>query len=264
MSVIPTHRTHGAPIAHRIDPGDLNRSSAVPLYRQLAQQLQRAIATGELAPGSRLGNEIELAQLCGVSRPTTRRALAELVGQGLLVRRRGVGTQVVRGRIDRPVKLSSLFDDLDRTGQCPRTRVWVNEVIPGSDEVCARLRLPRRQSVLHLRRVRLVGDEPLAILENYLPDNVGAVAHGIGQADPAAIGLYQATAGGGSAAVRREAAHRGTRGNPRGMPLARRTGRQSGADGRRLTHDDSGHVVEWARHAYRPDRYAFTVTLIGR
>jgi DNA-binding GntR family transcriptional regulator len=32
----------------------------------------------------------------------------------------------------------------------------------------------------------------------------------------------------------------------------------------RLTHDDSGRVVEWARHAYRPDRYAFTVTLVGR
>jgi DNA-binding GntR family transcriptional regulator len=32
----------------------------------------------------------------------------------------------------------------------------------------------------------------------------------------------------------------------------------------RVTHDDSGRVVEWARHAYRPDRYAFTVTLVGR
>jgi GntR family transcriptional regulator len=138
-----------------------------------------------------LGNEIEFAHRCGVSRPTTRRAIAELVGQGLLVRRRGVGTQVVRGRIDRLVKLSSLFDDLDRTGQHPKTRVLVDAVVPGSDEVCARLRLPRRQPVLHLRRVRLVGDEPLAILENYLPDILGA-AGGIGAADLTAIGMYQA------------------------------------------------------------------------
>ena len=66
------------------------------------------------------------------------------------------------------MKLSSLFDDLARTQQHPKTRVLINEVTPGSDEVCARLRLPRRHPVLHLRRVRLVGDEPLAILENYL------------------------------------------------------------------------------------------------
>src|SRR5664279_3397792 len=99
MSVIPAQRPSGeddcAPVG--VEPGTLNRSSAVPLYQQLAGQLQRAITTGELAPGSQLGDEIALAERCGVSRPTTRPAIAELVGQGLLVRKRGVGTQVVRG-----------------------------------------------------------------------------------------------------------------------------------------------------------------------
>jgi DNA-binding GntR family transcriptional regulator len=215
-----------------------------------------------------LGNEIEFAQQCGVSRPTTRRAIAELVGRGLLVRKRGVGTQVVRGRIDRQVKLSSLFDDLARTQQHPKTRVLINEVTPGSDEVCARLRLPRRHPVLHLRRVRLVGDEPLAILENYLPDQAGAAAGGIGggigAADLTAVGLYQAMREAGvrmCVAKQRIAAREGTReecellGEPAGSPLLTME---------RLTHDDSGRVVEWARHAYRPDRYAFTVTLVGR
>jgi len=188
-----------------------------------------------------------------------------LVGQGLLVRKRGVGTQVVRGRIDRPVKLSSLFDDLDRTLQHPTTRVLVNEVIPGSDEVCARLRVPRRQPVLHLRRVRLVADEPLAILENYLPETVGAAAAAqIGAADLTTIGLYQATREAGvrmCVAKQRIAAREGTPeecellGEPVGSPVLTMD---------RLTHNDSGRVVEWARHAYRPDRYAFTVTLVGR
>ena len=73
----------------------------------------------------------------------------------------------------------------------------INEVIPGSDEVCARLRLPRRHPILHLRRVRLVGDEPLAILENYLPDQVAPPLAGLAEgfvvaADLTAVGLYQA------------------------------------------------------------------------
>jgi len=74
--------------------------------------------------------------------------------------------------------------------------VLINEVIIGSDEVCARLRVPGRQSVLQLRRVRLVGDEPLAILENCLPDDLGTasggIAGGIAGADLTAVGLYQA------------------------------------------------------------------------
>lgn len=201
-----------------------------------------------------------------------RRAIAELVGRGVLVRKRGVCTQVVRGRIDRQVKLSSLFDDLARTQQHPKTRVLINEVTPGSDEVCARLRLPRRHPVLHLRRVRLVGDEPLAILENYLPDQVGAAAGGIGggtgggigAADLTAVGLYRAMREAGvrmCVAKQHIAAREGTReecellGEPFGSPLLTME---------RLTHDDSGRAVEWARHAYRPDRYAFTVTLVGR
>ena len=32
----------------------------------------------------------------------------------------------------------------------------------------------------------------------------------------------------------------------------------------RLTHDDTGRPVEWGRHLYRPDRYAYSVTLVGR
>ena len=211
-----------------------------------------------------MGNEIEFAHRCGVSRPTTRRAIAELVGQGLLVRKRGVGTQVVRGRIDRPVKLSSLFDDLDRTRQHPKTRVLINEVIPGSDEVCARLRVPRRHPVLHLRRVRLVGDEPLAILENYLPDQWAPPPAGFGRGGPDRHRAVPGHAGRRSADVRRQAAHRGTRGNPEECELLGEPAGSPVLTMERLTHDDSGRVVEWARHAYRPDRYAFTVTLVGR
>lgn len=73
----------------------LDRTSPVPLYFQLAQELERRIREGELPPGTRLENEILLADRLGLSRPTLRRAIEYLVDQGLLVRKRGVGTQVV-------------------------------------------------------------------------------------------------------------------------------------------------------------------------
>lgn len=113
-------------------------------------------------------------------------------------------------------------------------------------------------------RVRQVGEEPLAILENYLPANPPVVSVGVGGADLTAIGLYQAIRDAGvrmCVARQRIGARDGTREEcellevPAGSPLLTMD---------RVTHDDSGRVVEWARHAHRPDRNAFTVTLVGR
>ena len=95
----------------------LDRSSPVPLYYQLARQLESAIEHGALGPGSLLGNEIDLAGRLGLSRPTVRQAIQSLVEKGLLVRRRGVGTQVVHSQVRRPLELSSLYDDLEAAGQ---------------------------------------------------------------------------------------------------------------------------------------------------
>lgn len=74
---------------------ELDRSSPVPLYYQVAREIERAIQAGSLVPGDRLDNETELANRLGLSRPTMRRAMQDLVSKGLLVRKRGVETQVV-------------------------------------------------------------------------------------------------------------------------------------------------------------------------
>src|SRR6195952_1929724 len=166
---------------------DLDRSSPVPLYYQVSQQIERAISSGQLGPGARLDNEISLADQFGLSRPTMRRAIQELVDKGLRVRKRGVGTQVVHGQVPRPVELTSLFDDLARGNQAPRTTLLVNEIIPATEIVSSFLDVPVGSSVLRLRRLRFANSEPLAILENYLPEDLAD----IGKSDLEARGLYQ-------------------------------------------------------------------------
>src|SRR4051794_32032827 len=118
-------------------PLSVDRSSPVPLYFQVAEQLQRAITDGVLVPGDRIANEITLAGELGLSRPTMRQAIQTLVDKGLLVRKRGVGTQVVQSQIRRSVELTSLHDDLLRAGQSPTTQVLSLELIE-ADEQCAR------------------------------------------------------------------------------------------------------------------------------
>ena len=87
---------------------DLDRSSAVPLYHQMAEQIHRAIRAGTMAPGTMLGNEIPLAREFGLSRPDHASGHRGIGRKGVLVRKRGVGTQVVQGPITRSVQLTSL------------------------------------------------------------------------------------------------------------------------------------------------------------
>src|SRR3981081_2781029 len=120
---------------------ELDRSSPVPLYYQLAQAIEASIRDGELAPGERFENELALAKRLTLSRPTTRRAIQELVDKGLLVRKRGVGTQVVQTPVHRRVELTSLFDDLTRAGQEPTTVLLDYRVGVADGEVVGELNL---------------------------------------------------------------------------------------------------------------------------
>ncbi len=149
----------------------LDRASSTPLYHQLAQSIEHAITSGELAPGDRLENEMALTSRLGLSRPTARQAIQELVKKGLLVRKRGVGTQVVRSQFRRDERLSSLNEDLAKAGRVPSSRLLGFSVGPLDDDVREALDDDEvtEGDFVTIRRLRLADEVPLAILTNYLP-----------------------------------------------------------------------------------------------
>lgn len=73
-------------------------SDLVPLYRRISNDLGSRIASGEFGPGKPIPTERELGEHYAVSRITIRKALDELVGRGLVTRRRGLGTFVQHAR----------------------------------------------------------------------------------------------------------------------------------------------------------------------
>ncbi|MEU9207672.1 GntR family transcriptional regulator [Streptomyces sp. NPDC048415] len=238
----------------------VDRSSPVPLYFQLSQQLEAAIEHGALTPGSLLGNEIELAARLGLSRPTVRQAIQSLVDKGLLVRRRGVGTQVVHSQVKRPLELSSLYDDLESAGQRPATHVLVNAVEPASAEVAAALGVPEGGDVHRVERLRLAHGEPMAYLRNFLPpdllelDSERMEATGLYRLmRTAGITLHSARQSVGARAATVEEGER--LGEPAGAPLLTM---------QRTTFDDTGRAVEFGSHIYRASRYSFEFQLLVR
>lgn len=238
----------------------VDRSSPVPLYHQVAEQLERSIIEGNLKPGDRISTEVALADQLGLSRPTMRQAIQTLVDKGLLVRKRGVGTQVVQSQIRRSVELTSLNDDLLAGGRAPHTRVLRCELIE-SDEAASRgLQLRPGDPVWAVERVRLVGDEPLALMSNLLP----AKLVDLEAVDLSITGLYAHLRASGlhvrvahqTISSRRATSYEGRLLNERkGNPLITM---------HRTAFDDKGRAIESGSHVYRPALYSFEVTLVDR
>src|SRR3989440_12572269 len=124
-------------------PIQVDRNSPVPLYFQVAQHLEHLIESGELAPGTRLENEIDLADRLRLSRPTMRRAIEYPVDKGLLVRKRGVGTQGVHTKGQRQVELTSLYEDLAKANREPHTRGLSLATEPAPDAPALELGIPQ-------------------------------------------------------------------------------------------------------------------------
>jgi DNA-binding GntR family transcriptional regulator len=238
---------------------ELDRSSPVPLYYQLAQAIEAAIRDGQLAPGDRFENELALAKRLTLSRPTTRRAIQELVDKGLLVRKRGVGTQVVQSPVHRRVELTSLFDDLARAGQEPTTQLLDYHTGPVGEEIAHELNLAEDREVVTIRRLRFASGEPLALMLNYLPVELAPEAAELENA-----GLYQSLRAHG---VHIRLARQQIGARPATRAEARLLDEKPGAPLLTLTRtafDDSGSAVEYGMHCYRASRYSFDTTIVDR
>lgn len=242
----------------------VDRLSPVPLYHQLAEQFTTAIADGVIGPGDLFETELSLASRLRVSRPTVRRAIAELVDRGLLVRRRGVGTTVANRVIHRRDELTSLHDDLLRRGQKPRTEVLEITENVRNAPAAAQLGLSAETPFLHLVRRRLAGRTPAALLNNYLPPAPAQVVLEHGERALRARGLYDILR---SSGIRPVIAHQviGAR-----RPVARERRLLDLVTGdplltmTRRAYDAQGDPVEFGDHCYRYDQYAFEVTVHDR
>jgi DNA-binding GntR family transcriptional regulator len=238
----------------------VDRSSPVPLYFQVAEQLERAIADGTLIPGDRIANEISLADELGLSRPTMRQAIQTLVDKGMLVRKRGVGTQVVKSQIRRSVELTSLNDDLVRAGQEPYTRVLKLARVEAAESIAKELQLPPNAIVWQLERLRLVGDQPLALMSNTLP----AALVDLESIDLSRLGLYEHLRRSG---VHIRVAHQrigAVRADSHAAKLLEGRKGDPLLTMQRTAYDDSGRAVELGSHLYRPELYSFEMTLVDR
>ena len=142
----------------------------LPKYYQIAEGLREKITTGELKPNDQIPTEELLCQQYKVSRGTVQQAIRQLVRDGLIRRERGRGTFV--NLLTKPEStfftLTSFAQDMQRQGRIPTTQLLIAEQIPASYDVAERLQLPIGEPVLHIVRLRLANNQPVAYETRYL------------------------------------------------------------------------------------------------
>ncbi|MDR1442639.1 MAG: GntR family transcriptional regulator [Bifidobacteriaceae bacterium] len=233
----------------------IERGSPVPLYHQVASQLQTSIQSGDIPLDSWLENEIDLAARLGVSRPTIRQAISQLVDAGLVIRQRGIGTRVIRSSIVRPLAFTSFYEDMAAAGLEPRTTTQsVRRVTPTAE--LAEL-FGDSSDLTEIVRLRGAGATPIALMRNWIPsrfDNITAESlnsHGLYELMRAqGASLKTATQLiGARAATAAEAKLLETEA---GAPCVTM---------KRYSRDHLGELVEMGDHLYRGDKYHFTSTM---
>lgn len=229
-----------------------------PRYQQLSRYLKQAIRSGLLQTGSQMPAERDLAELADISRVTVRKAVAELVADGLIEQRRGAGSFVLPHAPKLEQSLSSLVsftENMTARGKTSSSEILRHGLFSPTPEELMTLGLATGEQVARIKRLRSADGVAMAIESSSLPADIlpdpgrvdtslYAVLRDYGSAPSRAIQRVTATSLGAEDARLLNVAE--------GAPvlLIDRTGYLA-----------TGRPIEFTRGLYRPDIYDFVSEL---
>ena len=136
--------------------------NGVPAYQRIRSAIRKRIESGHLRTGDPVASERDLAKFHQVSLMTARHALATLEREGIVERRRGIGTFVAAPKIHFN-KLMSYTEQMASRSLTAGSQILFAKVIHDEQEIAARLALPPNAGIIKLERLRLASDEPFAL-----------------------------------------------------------------------------------------------------
>jgi GntR family transcriptional regulator len=233
----------------------LNEASAQPLYQQLQRALRGAIENRIIGPDDALPPERDLAEMLKVSRITVRKAIDELVEDGLLIRKQGSGT-FVSNRVEKNfAKLTSFSEDMRARGREPRS-MWLNRaegtVTP---EESLTLRSSPGTPVFRFHRIRIADEAPMAI------EYATVLASCLPALDAVENSLYEALERTGNRPVRALQRLRAVLLTAEQAKLLKAQEGEAGLLVARVGYLKDGRAVEFSQSYYRGEIYDFVAEL---
>ncbi|WP_127114437.1 GntR family transcriptional regulator [Shimia sediminis] len=229
-----------------------------PRYVQLRQRLESGIESGLLAPNSSLPPEREIAEITELSRVTVRKAIQELVREGLIEQRQGSGSFIREpmNRMEQSLShLTSFTEDMAGRGM-ETTSLWLERgvFLPTQAEKDA-LNLSDGSEVARIHRLREAGGRPMALERASLPLDVLPNPLEVTTSLYAVLdqrGVRPVRAVQKISAINLEAREAGLLHVPEGA---------AGLSIERTSYLASGRVAELTRSLYRGDAYDFVAEL---
>ncbi|MEX5410574.1 transcriptional regulator PhoB [Atlantibacter hermannii] len=139
------------------------------LYATVRQRLLDDIAQGVYRAGQQIPTESELCTLYNVSRITIRKAISDLVNDGVLQRWQGKGTFVQSKKVENALLTVSGFTDFGVSQGKPTREEVIEQERISADPFCERLNIPGGSEIFRLMRVMYLDDEPLFIDSSWIP-----------------------------------------------------------------------------------------------
>ncbi|MBP3673424.1 MAG: GntR family transcriptional regulator [Oscillospiraceae bacterium] len=148
----------------------INFNSPLPLYYQLKELLKDGIYSGEWQIGDLIPSENQLCKTYNISRNTCQKAIEELVQEGILARKQGVGTFVTAPKIEQELSnFYSFTDAVIARGLKPTVAVVSLSVEPASQKHANLLHVEPNTPLLTLTRVRYADGDPIMLETSYIP-----------------------------------------------------------------------------------------------
>jgi GntR family transcriptional regulator len=252
-----TGRVVGAPRSSRREPKFSLSQAESTKHEELRKKLADSLSSS-FRPNDQLPSERELTKRFGVSRATVRQALKELVDRGLIYRVQGKGTFVSKPSVRRGRILSSFTEDMAARGMVASSKIFMVRVEAAGAFVGKALGLSPAQLVLHLQRLRLADAEPMCLEDSYLSrDIVGD----IGECLDEGTSLYELLREAGIRLAKAEEELKATVLTESEAELLTVPPFSPALLTVRVTYDNRGRRVEFAKSLYRGDRYSIELNV---
>lgn len=152
----------------------LDHKSHIPLHVQAEHLLRTIIADPQYANGKLIPNEVDLAKQLAISRTTIRQALNKLVYEGLLIRKKGIGTKVSGTTVSSKSNNWLSFSQEMKARGIPikNFELHVSWVIP-TEQIANFFEISTEKKILKLERLRGKPEGPFVYFVSYFHPRVG-------------------------------------------------------------------------------------------
>ncbi|CRK81314.1 GntR family transcriptional regulator [Neobacillus massiliamazoniensis] len=151
----------------------LQQNSVIPLYHQLMERLKESIEKENWKPGDKIPSENQLMDEFGVSRNTAKKAIEELVQEGILYRIQGKGTFVAKPKLQQSLMgFYSFSKVLKENGLNPKDIILKIEEVKPSKKIIDALQLDENENVIEVKRLRCANNEPYILESSFIPKSV--------------------------------------------------------------------------------------------